>query len=197
MANLKKYKDVCVVDEDNIFVSIARSYLDPKDPTRYLVGESSLDVEPPLVDKLQKHVAKWDNEEKRWKYILRHEYETNPEAEEKFEEPPQAPIEGFTEESAEKEAMDILYFVRENRLKDTDPFVLVAYEKGTEVPKYIQEYRQKLRDIPNKIREGKFEKPVLSDVYKTTSENVRRTKATDLIVFNHWPKTPDKITHGL
>jgi len=191
MDEQKKYKSVCVVDENGFFRTVQRAYRNPRDPSTFLLKPNAIDTDPPDHKKLRNYFAKWDHINEKWEYI---------DKDEKSEETDYTTAElyqNMTDLEKETEALRILTFVRNERLKDTDVYVLRAFEANEPVEEDIRNYRDQLRKLPNQIRDGVFETPVMSEKFLENEERIRKTPASELIIFKDWPKTPEKITHGI
>lgn len=196
----KKYKNVCVIDDQGFYRGIQRIYRDPRDKTKFLLKPSTIEVDPPSMAKINNNFfAKWNRETHEWDYIKNENAANaaNPSEENAKAEHGTTRFSKMTEEEKEVEAMNILTFVRNRRLADTDIFVLRAYEDDKKVPKKVTTYRNELRSIPNNIRDEVFEKPKLSSFFMQDEETVRKTKPSDLIVFDNWPEVPKEISHEL
>lgn len=86
-------------------------------------------------------------------------------------EPEPEPETNFSDE-------EVMSIFRENRnflLQESDIYVLRKIELGQQVNQELIEYRQALRDLPQKVESGSIQKPIFQD---------------NDIVFNNWPVKP-------
>jgi len=205
MEGLKKYKNVCRVNDNGIFTGFMRVYRDPRNKDEFLVKPNSLDVETPDISRIGTGEvrAKWNYDKKEWEYI-----KVDQKAEQEQQQPEGTESRAgataseryfvMSDEERDQEASQILTYIRNKRLADTDVLVLRAFETGKNVSKKIQKYREELREIPNKIREGSFSKPKLrAEIYEKGDNVILNTKTTELISFDHWPTQIEEIKHEL
>ena len=204
MESSKKYKNVCRVDDNGIFTGFMRVYRDPRSG-QFLVKPNSLDVDAPDVARIGTGEvrAKWNHDKKEWVYLKIdkkvEQNEQHPEATDSRTHPTASSrYYVMSDEERNQEANQILTYIRNKRLEDTDVLVLRAYETGKAVSKKIQKYREELREIPNKIREGSFSKPSLkSEIFEQGDDVILKTKTTELINFDHWPTPIEEVRHEL
>lgn len=79
------------------------------------------------------------------------------------------------EPPTDEEVMLIWRELRNNLLAESDIYVLKKLELGQAVGQPVLDYRQALRDLPEKVEAGSIPKPVFKD-YE--------------IIFNNWPVAP-------
>lgn len=199
MAELKKYKNVCRVDAEGYFLGFQRVYQDPRNKGTFLKKPNTIDVESPDIHRVGNGAerAKWNSEKNSWEYIP-NTAETQTESNSSKQQTVSGRYFTMNENERMQEANQILTYIRNKRLEETDVFVLRAFEEGKKVSKDMREYREKLRNLPNQIRQGNFNKPILkAEIYEKGDEAILRTKAIDLIEFDHWPTPAKEIKHEL
>lgn len=79
----------------------------------------------------------------------------------------------------QREPMQVLREVREALLNESDIYVIKHLENGQAVPQGLKDYRQALRDIPQKIEAGQYPMPTLEH---------DETGGLPTVVFNNWPE---------
>lgn len=172
----QNYKDVCLLDSNNYFLRQIRVFRNPRDPENFIYPENTYEIEPPSEIKiLQGNMARWNNEESVWEYI-----QMEPTPLDEHDHSQREPI----------DVMDVLRVSRDIKLHMSDVHILKCYENGEPVSEEVKKYRSELRDIPNKIADGTYEKPKENP----KPDPIKRFRdPSTLILFEHWPQIPKEM----
>jgi len=167
----KKSKTICLLDSEKYFVKLQTVFFN-KRTSNFSSVENGYDIQKPDLSLLRGDSqvrAKWNENSSTWSY-----------------ETPKKKIEIKKEEKSLIE--DVMYYVRvirNQRLHESDGWLLSYNEKKKDIPKSLQEYRQKLRDIPNDIVSKKISEPKLID----RNSILNFANAENYIEFK-WPEKP-------
>ncbi len=170
---MNKSKNVVILDNNNYFVSLKKTFYDNRAKTFSLVP-NGYDI--PIPEEKEGFSTKWNFEKEEWEYerILSNE---------EFDL-----LEQKVEDVMRRDPMYYLKLVRNKLLLETDSLVLKYYQNKKDVPAELRKYREELRDIPTNIENGNLEKPTYVD---SVREKIRQVVEPNTLINFDWPKKPD------
>jgi hypothetical protein len=159
-----KTKEVCILDNNNYFIDVVRVFLDDK-TGKLALPPYAHEIPCPNINFIRDGlIAKWNFENQNWNY----EETNSSEVTEKQPDP-----------------MDVLNVAKDMRLEQTDSMLLEAIELGDNSNlEAIKGYRNELRNIIPKIRNGEMEPPVLNP---DPNPFLIKKDPAELIIFDNWP----------
>ena len=157
-------KEFCILTKSGYFMDAVRVFKDPRDPDRYAGPENSYDIPYPNIEYVQEGMlAKWNFDTETWSYEQRM----------------------YGVEEHLPDPLDILKVSRDIRLRTSEAIMLDAIVSGnTAVIAEIQEYRQELKDLVDKIKDGTLPEPVLK---VDPNPFLAQKDPAELIIFDDWP----------
>jgi len=179
----QKSKSICILDSNNYFVKVSTIFIDKKRQDFPSV-ENGYDIQKPDLQKIRSDInlkALWNFEEETWSYETKEKIISEDLNSVKLEKK-------VIEEVAVAEQYDPMYYLRISRnmrLDESDEWLIILHDKKKEIPKSLSEYRDKLRELPNKIEDKKIDPPKL--IEKDKIENLAHPD--NFIEFN-WPEPP-------
>lgn len=163
-------KIISLYDANNYYITTKTIFFD-KRAEKFPIGddENYTEIHPDILRLSQEPElsAKWTGSE--WIY----EEEINEEEEQ------------VLSDNSFEDAMYYLREVRNLKLNETDDLILQYQLSKKNVPEEIVKYRQYLRDLPKKIKDGQIEKPIL--IEKNEISNI--ADPTTYIKFD-WKEVP-------
>lgn len=160
-----KTKEVCILDNNNYFIDVVRVFVDQKTGELALPPYAHAIPYPNINFVRDGMLAKWNFTSNTWSY----EESTD------------------MMESSEKQPdpMDVLNVAKDMRLEQTNNLLLEAIELGdTSKLDLIKKYREELRNIIPKIRNGEIEPPGLNP---DPNPFLMSKDPAELIIFDNWP----------
>lgn len=149
---VKKSKTICLLDSQKYFIRLQTVYYN-KRISDFSKVENGYDIEKPDINFLLNNKnfrALWNEKTSDWSY----------------EDTKKNELVEPKEKTYKRQNEDPMFYVRtirNKKLHESDQWLLTYHENDKEVPKSVQEYRKKLREIPNKIRLKEITEPKLID----------------------------------